>query len=187
MPNVNPLSGGGTGQAGLTNPNQYPQWAYNQQGQVIEADNAEQKTQDIQNGYLVWYNSAQGAASGAASQTGLGSGNISNPLEPLQDIGNFFHSLTESSTWVRVGEVAFGAILLWVGFKALTSQTPVGNAAQGAKRVAQKPVKAAVKVAAPETRYVSRIAAKRVAPKTTQKIAGHRRAVREYGKKRANP
>jgi hypothetical protein len=102
----------------------------------------------------------------------------------LGDIGDFFHRLTESSTWIRVGEVIFGGIILWAGVKALTSQTAVGAAASGAKNVAKKPVKAAAKVAVPEARYGTRLAAKRVAPKTTRRVAAHRAQVKQYGGKR---
>lgn len=125
--------------------------------------------------------------SGAAPTTSLLGGEAqaaTSAVPGLTDIGDFFHRLTEGSTWVRVGEFLFAGILLYVGIKAVTSQTPVGNAAKVASNTVKKPVKAAVKIAAPETRYYRRIGMKRAAPKTTARIAAHRREVRQYGGKR---
>lgn len=64
-----------------------------------------------------------GAASNAA-QT------VSDPLNYLADVGDFFHRLTEAATWERVGELAVGAILLYIGIHALTQGTQAGKAAK---------------------------------------------------------
>jgi hypothetical protein len=45
-------------------------------------------------------------------------------LSGLNAIGDFFARLTEASTWIRVGEVVAGGLLLYVGVKALV--TPAG-------------------------------------------------------------
>ena len=64
-----------------------------------------------------------GAASNAAKT-------VSDPLNYLADVGDFFHRLTEAATWERVGEIAAGVILLYVGVKALTQGTQAGKAAK---------------------------------------------------------
>jgi hypothetical protein len=69
-----------------------------------------------------------GAASRAANA-------VSNPMQGLADIGNFFHALTEKGTWIRVAEFGVGAILLYVGIKAATGGgSPTQSARSGAKR-----------------------------------------------------
>jgi hypothetical protein len=55
---------------------------------------------------------------------------ITNPLDYLEDVGDFFHRLTEAATWERVGEVAVGVLLLYIGVKALTQNTAVGTASK---------------------------------------------------------
>jgi hypothetical protein len=112
--------------------------------------------------------------------------NAANSLAPLGDIGDFFHRLTEGSTWTRVGEVALGGILLYAGLRAMSHGSSV--AGSGARKAATKPVKTvakkAAKVAVPEARLASRVAAKKVAPKTTARVASHRAQVAKYGGKR---
>lgn len=127
-------------------------------------------------------------APGGLAGQGLSDVGNATGLSGLSDIGDFFHRLTESNTWVRVGEVIFGGIILWAGVKAVTSQTPVGNAARATTRTARKPARTALRVVAPEARLAGRTAAKKIAPKTTQRVAAHRQQVRQYGGKRAyNP
>jgi hypothetical protein len=115
------------------------------------------------------------AATNVADQVGT---NITG----VADIGDFFHRLTEGSTWVRVGEVALGGILLFVGVRALAhgSGSPaVKSGTRPVKKVAAK----AVKVAVPEVRLATRTAAKRVAPRATARVASHRARVTKYGGK----
>lgn len=112
--------------------------------------------------------------------------NAANSLAPLGDIGDFFHRLTEASTWTRVGEVALGGILLYAGVRAMShGSATVGT---GARKVAVKPVKTvarkAAKVAVPEARLATRTVAKKAAPKTTARVASHRAQVAKYGGKR---
>jgi hypothetical protein len=110
---------------------------------------------------------------------------IPNPLTGVDAIGDFFHRLTESSTWVRVGEVALGGILVYAGLRALTHGSTV--AGSSARKSVTKPVRTVTKKAAkavvPEARLASRVVAKRAAPKTTAKIASHRAQVKKYGGK----
>lgn len=117
---------------------------------------------------------------GAVSAGANAEPGVASPLAGLSDIGDFFHRLTESSTWIRVGEVLLGVILLYAGVRAVT-------ASSGARQPAAKPVKQAASkaasVAAPEARLATRTVAKKVAPKTTARVASHRAAVRKYGAK----
>jgi hypothetical protein len=77
-----------------------------------------------------------GAASNAASA-------VSDPLNYLADVGDFFHRLTEAATWERVGEIAAGIILLYVGMKALTQGTQAGTAAKKSKGGIKKAIEIA--------------------------------------------
>lgn len=55
-----------------------------------------------------------------------------NPLSYLGNIGDFFYRLTQGATWLRVGEVAVGILLIYVGVKASTTSLPTaGKAAAG--------------------------------------------------------
>jgi hypothetical protein len=63
---------------------------------------------------------------GAAKAAAAGSG-IPNPLSGLDAIGSFFGTLTEASTWMRVGEVVLGIILLAVGVSRMTKAVPVAT------------------------------------------------------------
>lgn len=54
---------------------------------------------------------------------------ISNPLNYLKDIGNFFDKLTDPHVWLRIGEFIAGGLLLYVGLKSTMSGTAVGQAA----------------------------------------------------------
>jgi hypothetical protein len=111
-----------------------------------------------------------------------------NAIPGVSDIGDLAHRLTESSTWVRVGEVAVGAIILWAGIRAMTSGTPpirtATAPARATGRTATRAGKAAATAAAPEIRTGARVAAKRIAPKTTKRVAAHREYVRTYGAKK---
>lgn len=80
---------------------------------------------------------------GSAGTTASSSGNPTvsnapvNPLGGLAGIGDFFGRLTEASTWVRVGEVVLGLVLLAVGIARITHAVPIatkiaGVAAKGA-------------------------------------------------------
>lgn len=62
--------------------------------------------------------------------------NLSNPLAPLADIGDFFHRLTEASTWLRVGEVVAGLLLVYIGLKASVTPGGIPVASQGVKNTA---------------------------------------------------
>lgn len=83
-----------------------------------------------------------GALGTVQNAAGAASGAVSN-LGGLSAIGDFFNRLTQSNTWLRVGEVVVGVLILYIGLKATTAQTPVGNAVKSATA----PVKKAARVA----------------------------------------
>lgn len=134
----------------------------------------------IGTGLGVGLNVGAGIASGGAV------GAIPSFPNPLGDLGNFFHALTQGSTWVRVGEVLTGGILVIVAARALAHGSPVAGST--ARKSATAPVKKTVKrvatVAAPEARLAVRVASKKAAPKTTARVAAHRAQVKKYGAKK---
>jgi hypothetical protein len=76
---------------------------------------------------------APGAAQEASADVG-----VSNPLDYLEDVGDFFHRLTEAATWERVGEVAVGVLLLYIGVKALAQNTAIGKSAKKSSSTGKK-------------------------------------------------
>jgi hypothetical protein len=64
-------------------------------------------------------------------------------LGGINAIGDFFNRLTEGNTWLRVGEVVAGLIILYIGLNAVMRGTPV----EGAVQTATKNAKRAVEVA----------------------------------------
>jgi len=67
-----------------------------------------------------------------------GAPTIKNPLGGIAAIGDFFNRLTQPNTWIRVGEVLAGLMLIWVGFNAITKDTAVGRGIQSAKSNVKK-------------------------------------------------
>lgn len=134
MANVPP--GGVPGSAGRA-PNTYPQWGFNQAGNITEARNEAAKLADMNKGYLDWF-TTRAAASNAfkGMQGALGKGSVPNPLSGLAAIGDFFQRLTQAGTWIRVGEVLLGAALIIVGLARMASGTAAGRTAVKAAKVA---------------------------------------------------
>jgi hypothetical protein len=64
-----------------------------------------------------------GAGPGSALKTGLSS----SPLSGVAAIGDFFQRLGQASTWIRVGEVLLGLILLGVGIARMTNAVPLAS------------------------------------------------------------
>lgn len=62
-------------------------------------------------------------------------------LSGLDAIGGFFSRLSEASTWIRIGEVLAGGIVLFIGVKALSQGTPVGDAAKSVKKIGKTAIK----------------------------------------------
>ena len=68
-------------------------------------------------------NTVTGATGGQAAQT-------TNPLDWLSSIGGFFSRLSDSNTWLRIGEFILGAGLIIVALSALMNGTSAGKAAK---------------------------------------------------------
>jgi hypothetical protein len=153
---------------------------------IVTANNDAQKLKYASQGYLTWFSTQADAQAFIGSESGPLSGNLSGPLAPLGEIGDFFHRLTEAETWIRFGEVGVGVILLYAGLRALSHGSSVAGV--GARKSAAKPVrkvvKAGAKISVPEARVIARTGAKRVAPKTTSRVAKHRAHVAQYGAKK---
>jgi hypothetical protein len=119
------------------------------------------------------------AASAAANAAASGT---------LSGLNSLAGNLTNSHTWERVAEFVVGVILMYVGIKALATPGGASVAQQNLKKTAKNvvfgPPKKIAKVAAPEVRVASRVAAKRVAPKATARVARHREYVKQYGTKK---
>lgn len=98
----------------------------------------------------------------------------------IADVGDFFHRLTEASTWTRVAEVGVGGLLLYAGLRALAHGSSANVAGKAAAQPVRKVTKTAAKVVMPEARLATRVTAKRVAPRVT----AHRAQARKYGAKR---
>jgi|SRR5271166_2693411 len=52
---------------------------------------------------------------------------LPNPLAGLSSIGDFFGRLTQASTWVRVGEVILGLVLIAIGIARMTHAVPIAT------------------------------------------------------------
>lgn len=72
-------------------------------------------------------NSTQGTGIPGLSVTPGGGFQASNPLTGLAAIGDFFQRLTQGSTWIRVGEVVLGLILLAAGLARITHAIPAAT------------------------------------------------------------
>jgi hypothetical protein len=92
-----------------------------------QADQHPNSVNPIQQSFLFSLD-AQHAGHAAASDVSGG----------LNAIGDLAHRLTESQTWVRVGEAMAGLLLLYVGLKALTSGTAAGTAAGSVGRAGKR-------------------------------------------------
>lgn len=103
-------------------------------------------------------------------------GTITNPLGGIQAIGDFFNRLTQPHTWVRVGEVLGGLLLVYMGLRASFS----GTEAEKAVNTVTKPVKKGVSTVASVTPAGRALKTER----TARKIA-RQRNIRSAAGKRA--
>lgn len=62
----------------------------------------------------------------------------SGALSGINAVGDLAHRLTEASTWIRVGEIVAGGLLLYIGIQALFRGTAAGNAVNSAVSTAKK-------------------------------------------------
>lgn len=183
-------------------------WFYNDVSGVVRFDQgvaylADLAARSVGSGWHGPY-PTEAAADAHAGVTGAKTLNNSNPLTAannalnntvqnavpavgsIADVGDFFHRLTEASTWTRVGEVVLGGILVYAGVRALThgSSTVGVGARQSATKPVRKVASGVASVAIPEARLATRTVAKKAAPKTTARVAAHRETVRTYGAKK---
>lgn len=62
---------------------------------------------------------SKAAAQGAADQANAQASPALESGPSLPSLEKFFSTLTQANTWLRVGEFAFGGILVYVGLKAM--------------------------------------------------------------------
>jgi hypothetical protein len=60
------------------------------------------------------------AAQGATTGADQFAQSVSNPLDALAAIGAFFGNLSQANTWIRVGKVVVGGLLLVLGLVHIT-------------------------------------------------------------------
>jgi hypothetical protein len=63
----------------------------------------------------------------AQEQTTIDIPGIGNPLTGINAVGDFFMRLTQANTWLRIGEVAIGILLLAVGIASMTHAIPTAT------------------------------------------------------------
>jgi hypothetical protein len=110
---------------------------------IVTANNSSQKSADETKGYLVWFTTKTAAQNFISSESSVeGSGgaglSITNPLSFLEPIADFAYRLTEASTWLRVGEVIAGGMLVYLGLKSAFGNTAVGRGARQVSSAGKK-------------------------------------------------
>lgn len=141
----------------VQNQNQYPQYGVgggspgNAAGwNIVTANNATDKQNDMNKGYLVWFSSKDAAhnfISSESSAFGSGSIGLSNPLAALAGIArgladfvgtieHIWKILTNWRMWASLGWLVLGVIVLLAGisFYLTGSVNPV----QGARMIASR-------------------------------------------------
>lgn len=83
------------------------------------------------------------ANKGVAGTAKSAASSLPNPLTGVNAVGDFFNRLTEGNTWVRVGEVLAGVLLLYLGLNATFRDTAAGSAVKSTTNTAKKGVKLA--------------------------------------------
>jgi hypothetical protein len=113
---------------------------------------------------------------------------LTNPLDWLKYPADFFHRLTEASTWIRVGEFVVGGMLIYVGLKALL--TPGQQSAIRSTKKAAGGIKGAVTKTAQTvtptgraTRVIARHETRVKAARTRQRATVIRGKQREFGRR----
>ena len=140
MPNLpNPGTGSNTGPAGI--PPGGPWFVFGATGTIQRQSNPLLATALANSGWTGFPTQALAkafASKGIAGQGKAVASDIPNPLTGINAVGDFFSRLTQPNTYIRVGEVLAGLLLLYVGVNALGRDTPVGNAVGGATRTAKR-------------------------------------------------
>jgi hypothetical protein len=97
---------------------------------------------DIQRNHWPHPDASKGALSSLGTSTVPGTAkqalDKAANLTGLPAIGDFFNRLTQANTWIRVGEVVAGLLLLYVGVTALFRNTAAGDAAKSVKNTVKK-------------------------------------------------
>lgn len=149
MPAVSPNPGAKVA-AGVSSPNSgFPQWGVDTNGYSIkQASNQAQKNALVKQGYYAWFTSQSNAQSFvSAEQNPYESGNPQNAIPGLEDIGNFFHEISEAATWERVAEFIVGGLLVYIGFKAVITPEGIKASTQSLKQTGSRTVSAVKKLA----------------------------------------
>jgi hypothetical protein len=97
---------------------------------------------DVANNVAERIAASDATVAGAGSSTpATAASAANNASSAMNDIGNFFHELSEAAVWERAGEVLVGVLLLYIGLKGLA--TPAGQSVKSqtlpktAKRIAE--------------------------------------------------
>lgn len=93
--------------------------------------------------------------------SGKGIGRLGPDLSALGPIGDFFGRLTEKATWIRVGEVALGGMLLFIGAHAIFRGSEAQSAVKSVTRPVKKVAKTGVQIALPQATPAVRASAAR--------------------------
>ena len=70
---------------------------------------------------------------------------ITNPLGGINAIGDFFNRLTQPNTWIRVGEVVTGVLLVYLGLSAAMRGTEAQRQISKVKSTTKKVAAVAAK------------------------------------------
>lgn len=143
MPAVPPAGGAAPGV--VTNTGQFPQWSAGggtpgsaAGWKVVEATSAAQKASFEKQGFLIWFSSDAAAKAFVTSESSpVSSGEPQNAIPGLTQVGDFFASLTQANTWIRVVKVLAGGLLLAIGIAHITG---AGNAVASAARKVPVPI-----------------------------------------------
>lgn len=64
---------------------------------------------------------------GASGGGPTGSGNFSNPLGSIGQIGDILGQLSSGTLWLRIGQFLLGTLLLLIGFYLMASESAAGT------------------------------------------------------------
>jgi hypothetical protein len=121
-----------------------------------------------------WLTSMAGKKAQALNHVIPSPASLGSTLSGVNAIGDFFQRLTQKATWVRVGEVIAGGVILFIGVHALASGTPVSSAAKAVSKPVKKATHTATtvrKVAIPETAALKVPKRKTMPAKRVDKLA----------------
>ena len=132
----NPGNGSNTGPLGI--PPGGPWFVFGATGNIQRQSNPLAAAGLANSGWTGFPTQALAKAFASKGIAGSAKAAIPNPLGGVAAIGDFFNRLTQANTWVRVGEVAAGILLVYLGLNATMKGTAAGNAVQSATGTAKK-------------------------------------------------